>query len=58
MLGNTILVAPVLEPTARSRYVKLPNGTWISSHGVKYNGGQTIEIEAPLDCLPYFKKEA
>jgi alpha-glucosidase (family GH31 glycosyl hydrolase) len=56
MLGNDILVAPVLEKGARSRSVVLPKGRWIADDGKKYKGGKTIQIEVPLERLPYFNK--
>jgi alpha-glucosidase len=53
MLGNRILVAPVLEPGA-SRTVVLPQGRWKADDGTEYTGG-THRIDAPLDRLPYFE---
>jgi alpha-glucosidase (family GH31 glycosyl hydrolase) len=53
MLGNTILVAPVLEKGERKRTVKLPKGKWKSYDNKIIKGGQTIIIDAPLDVLPY-----
>lgn len=57
MLGDSILVAPVLEKGKRSRLVKLPEGSWKESDGTIYEGGKTICVDAPLDKLPWFKKE-
>jgi len=54
MLGDDILVAPVLEPGARSRSVMLPKGKWRCDQGTILKGGRTIEIDVPLDRLPYF----
>ncbi|MGI5959360.1 MAG: glycoside hydrolase family 31 protein [Massiliimalia sp.] len=56
MLGDTILVAPVLEKGARMRQVSLPKGIWKYVNGTTYEGGKTVEVPAPLDCLPYFEK--
>jgi alpha-glucosidase len=55
VLGNTIIVAPVVEKGARSRNVILPPGKWMADDGQVYRGGGTIEIEVPIDRLPYFK---
>ncbi|TRX70392.1 glycoside hydrolase family 31 protein [Carboxylicivirga sp. M1479] len=55
VLGNTIIVAPVVEKAARSREVVLPKGKWIDEEGKKFKGGKTIQIEVPLERLPYFK---
>jgi len=56
MFGNDILVAPVLEKGARSRTVVFPKGKWKGDNGRTLRGSRTIEIEAPLDRLPYFTK--
>ena len=56
MLGNDILVAPVVEEGMRERKVVLPEGKWICDEGKVFEGGQTIGIEVPLKRLPYFKK--
>jgi alpha-glucosidase len=54
LLGSHLLVASVLEPGARSRRVYLPNGTgWCDFHtGQWYEGGQEIEVDAPLERIP------
>ena len=56
VLGNDIIVTPVLEKSSRSRKVILPKGNWLAEDGKKYKGGKTIEIAVPLERLPYFKK--
>jgi alpha-glucosidase (family GH31 glycosyl hydrolase) len=56
VLGNDIIVAPVVEKGVRSRKVILPIGKWQAEDGVKYSGGQTIEVSVPLERLPYFRK--
>ncbi len=55
MLGDKILVAPVLEKGKTSRNVKLPEGKW-SLFGKEIPGGKTLEFDAPLDTLLYFEK--
>lgn len=57
MLGDEILVAPVVEKGARFRIIVLPIGNWISDDGKLIKGGTTIEILAPLERLPYFIKQ-
>jgi alpha-glucosidase len=54
MLGNEILVAPVVEKGARSRNVVLPAGQWKSEDGVIHKGGAAIKIDVPLERLPFF----
>lgn len=55
MLGDSILVAPVVEKGAVKRWVKFPNGTWKSETGEIVNGPKTIQIDAPLQCLPWYE---
>ena len=55
MLGNDILVAPVLEKGVRSRTVILPKGTWKADDGQTYIGGQAVQIDVPLERLPFFQ---
>jgi len=57
MLGDDILVAPVVKKGARSRTVVLPAGDWKSDEGKLIKGGKTIEIAVPLKRLPYFTKQ-
>ncbi|MCK4919392.1 MAG: hypothetical protein KAS71_00010 [Bacteroidales bacterium] len=56
MLGDNILVAPVVEQGARSRMVVFPKGKWKGDDGKLIKGGKSIEIDVPLDRLPYFEK--
>lgn len=56
MLGNDVLVAPVIKSKEYTRTVKLPKGEWISDRGEKYQGGQTITVDAPIERIPYFTK--
>ncbi|MBI4701598.1 MAG: glycoside hydrolase family 31 protein [Deltaproteobacteria bacterium] len=55
LLGDELLVAPVLERGARARTVPFPEGRWIHWWtGQSYDGGAEQEIDAPLDSLPLF----
>ncbi|MBD0401920.1 glycoside hydrolase family 31 protein [Flammeovirga sp. EKP202] len=56
VLGNDIIVTPVLEKGMRSREVILPKGKWEGVDGKIYKGGKIIVVDAPLHVLPYFKK--
>jgi alpha-glucosidase len=48
LLGDHILVAPVLDSGARSRTVYLPAGKWYRlGDGVAYDGGRAISVAAP-----------
>jgi alpha-glucosidase (family GH31 glycosyl hydrolase) len=55
VLGGDIIVSPVVEKGARSRYVVLPAGRWMADDGSVVEGGKAVEINVPLERLPYFK---
>ena len=55
MLGERFLVAPMVS-SGTTRTVILPKGRWKSDMGKIYRGGKTIEIDVPLERLPYFEK--
>jgi alpha-D-xyloside xylohydrolase len=59
MFGPSILVAPVYEYKSRSKQVYLPAGTvWFDFYtGKKYDGGQAVTMDAPLERMPLFVKE-
>jgi alpha-glucosidase (family GH31 glycosyl hydrolase) len=56
MFGPAFLVAPITEQGATSRQVYLPAGTdWYNYWtNVKFKGGQTITVAAPIDTIPLF----
>lgn len=56
MLGDTILVAPVVEKGSRKRSVILRKGRWKADDGTWYKGNRTVEIEVPLNRLTNFTK--
>ena len=55
LLGDDILVAPVLAPDVRERKVLFPKGKWQDEDGNIYEGGEYM-VSAPLDKLPWFKR--
>ena len=59
MFGPDLLVAPVLEPHAVRRSVHLPAGaTWTElATGAVLDGGQVVEVDAPLDVIPVFARD-
>ncbi len=57
MLGDDVLVAPVVEKGAVTRTLRLPRGTWSDEAGNVYEGGREITVDAPLDYLPYFYRK-
>ena len=56
MLGSEILVAPVMKKGDEKRAVVLPAGRWTYCDGREYEGGKTVEVDAPIEVLPYFTK--
>lgn len=56
MLGDNMLVAPLQQKGVSSRNVVLPAGKWKADDGKIYDGGKTLNIEVPLDRIPYFEK--
>jgi alpha-glucosidase len=56
MLGNDILVAPMLEEEKAGRDVVLPKGKWKADDGKAYKGGKTVFVEVPLERLPRFER--
>lgn len=58
MLGDEILVAPVLVEGQRARNIYLPEGIWIDQKdGTIHQGPMWLNnYAAPIDVLPYFIK--
>lgn len=57
MLGDSILIAPVIQPGKDCRTVYLPAGDWYDWHtNEKYQGGKSILADAPLNKMPIFVK--
>lgn len=59
MLGEEILVAPVLKKGERVKRLYLPEGEWIDFNDKKtvYFGGEKIAYRAPLNVIPIFVKK-
>ena len=58
LFGPDLLVAPVLHYQARTRSVYLPAGSrWTDVWtGQAFEGGQRIEVDAPLERIPVFSR--
>jgi alpha-glucosidase len=56
LLGPHVLVAPVVEKGARRRKVVVPPGQWRGDDGQLVAGPATVEVEAPLERLPWFRR--
>lgn len=59
LFGPDLVVAPILEPGATSRLVYLPAGVrWKNAWtGELLEGGQMLEVAAPLAQIPLFVRE-
>ncbi|KVV15142.1 glycoside hydrolase family 31 protein [Flavobacterium sp. TAB 87] len=56
MLGDNVLVAPILQKNTIKRAIELPKGNWKDSAGKIYKGGKIIIIQTELNKLPYFER--
>ncbi len=56
LLGNNILVAPVLKKGADKRRVVFPPGKWQRTDGEIISGPCTMELPAPIDTLLWFRE--
>jgi alpha-glucosidase (family GH31 glycosyl hydrolase) len=56
LLGDDILVAPVLKAKARARMIVFPAGTWKGDDGVTVVGPKSVEVSAPLERLPWYRR--
>jgi len=55
MLGEDILVAPVLTKGQYKRKVVFPEGKWLGDDGSVEAGNTEIEIDVPIERLPYYR---
>ena len=55
LVGNDILVAPVLSPEITQRWVYFPIGNWTSIDGeCNVIGPKNISISVQLETIPFF----
>lgn len=55
MVGEDILISPVLEAGSKTRWMYLPKGEWYDFWTrEKMEGGKWIDAKAPLDVIPVF----
>jgi alpha-glucosidase (family GH31 glycosyl hydrolase) len=53
LLGEHLLVAPVIEQGATTRTLYLPQGEWVNYwSGERYTGGRDVTVPAPIDQIP------
>lgn len=57
MLGENLLVAPVISETDNTKKLYLPEGKWVEvfNHNI-YEGKKWITVDAPVDKIPVFLK--
>lgn len=56
LMGDDLLVAPVVEEGATARTVVVPPGTWRADDGTVVTGPATVTVAAPLSRLPHFMR--
>jgi alpha-glucosidase len=57
LLGDSLLVAPVLDPGADRRAVQLPRGRWYDTVTEQaYEGPAQVLVDAPLSRIPVFAR--
>ena len=57
LFGDHLLAAPVITEGQTRRTLYLPHGNWQEFHsGEHIEGGQSIEVDAPLGHLPLFAR--
>ena len=55
MVGNKILVAPVITENEDSRDIYLPKGNWCYKNGTVFTGPKLlVKFNAPIEEIPYF----
>ena len=55
LLGDDVLVAPVIQKGQTSRVVKFPEGKWQDEDGNVFERGE-YTLECPIEKLLWFKK--
>jgi alpha-glucosidase len=59
MIGESLLVAPVLTEGSTTRTLYLPPGTWFDVwNGTSFDGARTITVDAPIGRPPVFSRGA
>jgi alpha-glucosidase (family GH31 glycosyl hydrolase) len=55
LLGDALLVSPVVAENQRSRTIRLPTGEWVDFWtDTVLHGGQPVTVAAPLERIPLF----
>jgi alpha-glucosidase (family GH31 glycosyl hydrolase) len=56
LIGDSLLVAPVVEKGAVKRKIAVPTGSWITAEGKIIKGPKIVEVNAAINTLPYLMK--
>jgi alpha-D-xyloside xylohydrolase len=58
MIGDALLVAPLVEEDGNKRSIYLPEGIWYDFWtNEKYEGGKRFDMEVPIETIPVFVKD-
>ena len=57
MLGNDILVCPIITKGMFKKDITFPEGTWIDTDGNEYTGNSVISLDTPLEKLIWFRRK-
>ena len=56
MLGEDLLIAPVIKKGAKERKIVFPKGKWLGDDGSTVEGGCGISVNSPLERLPFYRR--
>lgn len=56
LIGERLLVAPVVEKGTTQQRIQLPPGRWRGFDGKEYRGPVIVTVPVELETLPYFEK--
>lgn len=57
MLGDDVLVAPLIIKGQRRRKIVFPEGVWIGDDGSRVNGNCELIVEVPLCRIPWYVRQ-
>ncbi|MBR3966038.1 MAG: glycoside hydrolase [Clostridia bacterium] len=56
MLGENILVCPIVTKGTFTKNITFPKGRWIDDEGNIYEGGRSHIVDTPIDKLVWFRR--
>ena len=57
MLGNDILVCPIITKGTFKKEITFPCGVWVDEGGNEYEGNSVLTLETPLNNLTWFRRK-